>query len=170
MTQMENFWKRLLTCLEKQVNHFIPQPGKVTYSAFRGHHEFFSNLLNVPHWASHDLCWECDCQNFVGCDAWKSMKELDLEKPGYQVYTHAEHLADPGSEHALFQLPHVSARRPHAYFVLQRCLQTPYWWHLAVCLLVRRAWKGLQRKASQKAGRFLKTPTKSTGRRAWPIG
>lgn len=87
-----------------------PSAWKGHIFSIQGDHEFFSNVLKLPHWASHYPCWECDCQNFAGCDAWKSMKELDLEKSDYHVYTHDEQLADPWSDHALFQLAHVSAK------------------------------------------------------------
>ena len=78
--------------------------------SIQGDHEFYSNTLKLPHWASHMPCWECDCQNWADCDPNKSMKQLDLEKSSWTTFSHSEHLADPWSQHAVFQLPHVSAK------------------------------------------------------------
>ena len=87
-----------------------PMAWKGCIFSIQGDHEFYSNVLKLPHWASHYPCWECDCENFSGCDPKKSMKELDLEKSSCHVWSHAEQLADPWSDHPLFQLPHVSAK------------------------------------------------------------
>ena len=78
--------------------------------SIQGDHEFYSNTLKLPHWASHMPCWECDCQNWADCDPNKSMKQLDLEKSSWTTFSHSEHLADPWSQHAVLQLPHVSAK------------------------------------------------------------
>lgn len=75
-----------------------------------GDMEFFANTLGLPHWASHWPCWECDAQNFTPCAFGKGYKEICLEKQTFEVYSHADCLADPWSGHALFQLPHVSSK------------------------------------------------------------
>ena len=72
--------------------------------------EFYSNTLKLPHWAAHHPCWECNAQNWAGCDASLNYKEICLEKQKFVVGTHAEHLADPWSSHEIFQLPHVSSK------------------------------------------------------------
>ena len=74
-----------------------------------GDHEFFSNTLGLPHWASHYPCWECDAENFTPCTFGKGYKEICLEKQKFSMYTHEECLADPFSHHPLFMLPHVSS-------------------------------------------------------------
>lgn len=74
-----------------------------------GDHEFFSNTLGLPHWASHSPCWQCDAENFSPCTFGKGYKEICLEKQKFQVRSHAECLAAPCSAHALFKLPHVSS-------------------------------------------------------------
>ena len=76
----------------------------------QGDHEFYSNVLKLPHWASKWPCWECDAENFAGCSPAKYYKEICLEKQDFVVTSHAEHLSDPWSSHPVFQLPHVSAK------------------------------------------------------------
>ena len=73
-----------------------------------GDHEFFSNVLFLPHWSSHHPCWECDAENFEGANPWKRYKEISLEKLNLGVYSHQEQLDDPWSDHAIFRLPRVS--------------------------------------------------------------
>lgn len=74
-----------------------------------GDHEFFSNTLGLPHWASHFPCWECDAENFTPCTFGKGYKEICLEKQRFVLYTHEECVSDPWSDHALFKLPGVSS-------------------------------------------------------------
>ena len=80
-----------------------------------GDHEFFSNVLKLPHWSSHYPCWECDAQNFEGCEPTKHFKEIDLEKSNFEIAAHASCLAEPCSEHHVFQLPHVSSKMVRGY-------------------------------------------------------
>ena len=110
---MGKLWKRLLNSLEKLASHcniLQSMAWKGCIFSIQGDHELYSNVLKLPHWASHYPCWDCDCENFTGCDPEKGMKELDLGKSNCHVWSHAEQLANPWSDHPLFQLPHVSAK------------------------------------------------------------
>ena len=96
---------------------FFAQAGKPLLGGYFAHlwsvmgdHEFYSNILKLPHWASHYPCWECNAENWAGCDASLHYKEISLEKQKFVVGTHAEHLADPWSSHPIFTLPHVSSK------------------------------------------------------------
>ena len=75
-----------------------------------GDQEFFANHLKLGHWASHYPCWECDAENFKGAALEKAYKQISLAKQDFQVYTHAEHLEHPTSQHAVFTIPHVSCK------------------------------------------------------------
>ena len=86
-----------------------PKGLKGVIWSITGDHEFLSNTLGLPHWASHHPCWECDAENFTPCTFGKGYKEICLEKQRFSIYTHEECLADPFSDHALFKLPHVSS-------------------------------------------------------------
>ena len=96
---------------------FFAQAGKPLIGGYFAHlwcvmgdHEFYSNTLKLPHWAAHRPCWECNAQNWAGCEASLNYREICLEKQKFIVGTHAEHLADPWSSHEIFQLPHVSSK------------------------------------------------------------
>ena len=56
-----------------------------------------------------DQTWECDAENFADATLGKEFKQIALEKADYRLYSHAECLAEPWSEHQLFQLPGVSS-------------------------------------------------------------
>ena len=75
-----------------------------------GDHEYFANALGLPHWNSHRPCWECDAQNFSPCTFGKGYKEICLEKQKFHVFSHQESMKSPPSKHAIFTLPHLSAR------------------------------------------------------------
>ena len=59
---------------------------------------------------SHHPCWECDAQNFAGCDPTKHFKEIDLEKSNFEIASHTSCLEKPSSQHPVFQLPNVSTK------------------------------------------------------------
>ena len=75
-----------------------------------GDHEFFSNTLGLPHWNSKFPCWECDCENFTPGTFGKGCNTICLEKQKFKIWSHAECLADPFSNHAIFSLPGVSCK------------------------------------------------------------
>ena len=85
-----------------------PLGYKACLWSITGDHEFFANVLHLGHWSSHYPCWECDAQNFEGAAPGKGYKEICLEKQNFQLRTHAQQLAEPRSDHPIFQVPHVS--------------------------------------------------------------
>ena len=143
--------------------------------SIQGDHEFYSNVLKLPHWASHYPCWECDCENFSGCDPKKSMKELDLEKSSCHVWSHAElagrPLVWPSTLPAATCQCKECKRRPYAYPVLQGG-STPT--SLGVSCTMLAGLKGLERFAKKSLGKglgwSLKKSKRNTSPRACPIG
>ena len=77
----------------------------------QGDHEFFSNHLKLPHWASKYPCWECNAENFEGCKATLNVKGLDLDKSKFKSFSQKEQLGKASHlEHPLFQVPGVTAK------------------------------------------------------------
>ena len=150
MTPGESPWKRAPSCLEKQVFHFTP-----SISALLGDQEYFCNVLGLPHWSSHYPCWECNGENFAGCTPTLSIKELDFEKSTWEEYSHADLLAEPWSDHLVFQLPYVSAKNVrgdpmHILFckgiyshVIGGILHYACWWEGPGKVCKERPWKRL---------------------------
>lgn len=95
---------------ERRGQPLHPKGWRAVVWSLLGGHEYFSNTLKLPHWASHYPCWECDAQNFEGCTVGKWYKEICLEKQKFTLVTHAKALSDPVSDHPLFGLPHVSTQ------------------------------------------------------------
>ena len=106
-------WKAFgkgLHFLQVQGQTFASKPLQSHPVVYHWRSRFFSNTLKLPHWSSHFPCWECDTENFPGAAFGKGYKEICLEKQEFQVYSHEECLADPWSDHPLFQLPWVSSK------------------------------------------------------------
>ena len=57
-----------------------------------GDQEFFSNTLDLPHWASHFPCHQCDCQNFDDADDGKHVKEIRVDHQKFILVSHKEAL------------------------------------------------------------------------------
>ena len=88
-----------------------PKGYKAHIWAVQGDHEFFSNHLKLPHWASKYPCWECNAENFEGCKATLNVKELDLDKSKFKLFSQKEQLGKASHlEHPLFQVPGVTAK------------------------------------------------------------
>jgi len=96
---------------------FYPMRGKPLtpegYSAalwsIQGDHEFFSNVLKLPHWRNQHPCWECDCTNDTG----PLKKRYKTIQPNLQnwVYVDTETAAShPRSTHRLFSIPGVTTQ------------------------------------------------------------
>lgn len=67
----------------------------------QGDHEFFSNALLLPHWASHYPCWECDAQKEPKpVKLW--YKTLEKGKQGFTLVSNEEARLHPRSNHPLF--------------------------------------------------------------------
>ena len=132
-----------------------PRGFRAYVFAIQGDHEFYSNHLGLPHWASHYPCWECPAENFPACDPSLHVKELDLEKASFDTWTHQEHLEDPWSDYPLFSLPHVSAKNirgdpMHILFckgvyshVLGGVLHYACWWEGPGKVCKEKPWKRL---------------------------
>ena len=67
----------------------------------QGDHDFFSNALHLPHWASHFPCWECNCQR-VANPAKLHYKTLEKGKQSFEVVSNEEAKLHPRSGHILF--------------------------------------------------------------------
>jgi len=96
---------------------FYPMRGQpLTSAGFRGSlwsiqgdHDFFSNVLKLPHWQNEQPCWECDCTNNTG----PLRKRFKIIQPHLQnwVYVDTETAkARPRSCHALFSIPGVTTQ------------------------------------------------------------
>ena len=70
--------------------------------AIQGDHEFFSNNLTLPHWASKKpSCWECNCKSeSTPENLW--YKTLEKGKQSFKVITNEEAMLHPRSGHRLF--------------------------------------------------------------------
>ena len=96
--------------LEKKGKPLLGKGYRAVVWSLIGDHEYYANVLKLPHWASHHPCWECDAQNYEGAALGKGYKHICLEKQKFVVKTHEQHLANPQSPHPLFQLPGVSTK------------------------------------------------------------
>ena len=75
--------------------------------AIQGDHEFFSNVLKLPHWANHRPCWECDC------DVTIPSKTFRVIEPSLQQWIPVdtkEAMANPRSSHEVFSIPGATTR------------------------------------------------------------
>ena len=131
----------------KKGSVFFSMKGQLLYSqglkgvlwSVIGGHEFFSNTLGLPHWASHFPCWECDAENFTPCAFGKRYKEICLEKQRFVLYTHEECVGDPWSDHAISNSLGSAAAwsiKTPPYSFLQRNLWPCYWWCASLLLLL----------------------------------
>ena len=57
-----------------------------------GDQKFFSNTLDLPHWASHFPCHQCDCQNFDDAHDGKHVKEIRVDHQKVILVSHKEAL------------------------------------------------------------------------------
>ena len=79
----------------------LAPPWKGVLWAIQGDHEFFSNNLKLPHWASKKPCWECNCNLEKGPEKlW--YKTLEKGKQCFEVITNEEARLHPRSGHKLF--------------------------------------------------------------------
>jgi hypothetical protein len=69
-----------------------------------GDHDFFSNALKLPHWASHKCCWECNTDTTNEDTDWHV-----LVNPGWTVFTPQHHKERPSS-HQIFDSPGVTTQ------------------------------------------------------------
>ena len=74
--------------------------------SIQGDHDFFANVLHLPHWRNAKPCWECDC---IQADGPKPYTNLRVDTQNFEEVTSAEALTK-AAPHALFKLPGLSAR------------------------------------------------------------
>ena len=77
----------------------------------QGDHEFFSNSLKLPHWASKSPCWECPAKKDAK-PANMCYKTLEKGKQAWKRISNEEALANPKSAHNLFSgvIPGLSTK------------------------------------------------------------
>ena len=77
----------------------------------QGDHEFFSNSLKLPHWASKSPCWECSAKKDAK-PANMCYKTLEKGKQAWKRISNEEALANPKSAHNLFSgvIPGLSTK------------------------------------------------------------
>ena len=92
----------------KKDSPFFLEKGEPLAKGFRGilwniqgDHDFFSNALHLPHWASHFPCWECNCQREAN-PAKLHYKTLDKGKQSFEVVSNEQAKLHPRSGHILF--------------------------------------------------------------------
>ena len=69
-----------------------------------GDHDFFSNVLRLPHWSNDDCCWACDCRT---SDPLKTWQELRRAFQGWTCRTIQDARAMV-PDFPFFQIPGVS--------------------------------------------------------------
>ena len=77
--------------------------------SIQGDHDFFSNVLGLPHWSTSSPCWECDCSNNPVAPFAKWVKNI---KPSLQCFTkvtYTEAIETPVSDHPLFSIEGVTS-------------------------------------------------------------
>ena len=77
--------------------------------SIQGDHDFFSNVLGLPHWMNSKPCWECDCSQ----DETNMEKSFRNIRPSLQNFVFIDQttaLAKASSKHKIFSIPGVSTR------------------------------------------------------------
>ena len=72
--------------------------------SIQGDHEFFSNVLHLPHWRNPNPCWECDCTQPGG------PKPYTVLDHGRRAFEKRSLESEGLCPHALFKVPGVSTR------------------------------------------------------------
>jgi hypothetical protein len=83
--------------------------------SIQGDHEFFSNVLKLPHWNNYMPCWECDCTQDKDSDGLPAplQKVFRAIQPQFQQWVYVdtkEAAANPRSQHPIFSIPGVTSR------------------------------------------------------------
>jgi len=118
--------------------------------SLQGDHEYFANTLRLPHWASHRMCWSCNCDDSCPELTWRNLmpyqqkwvpKNLDQAKATLQ------------SDHPFFQLAGVTTMNVcqdalHILFCKGVCA------HLLGSVLHTMAWPSKGRQTTKPADRL----------------
>jgi hypothetical protein len=123
--------------------------------SIQGDHEFFANVLKLPHWSTASPCWECDAKRDNG----NLQKWVKTIRPSQQNFVlvdtqtatlkkaseHPSHLYNSGSYKSNCQGGCI------AYFVYKRCVLTFDWFCSSLHVLERRHRKAVG-SSLQKVG------------------
>lgn len=82
-----------------------PQKYRFVVWSLEGDHEYFSNILHLPHWRNHRMCWDCDSDVTVPGKHWN-----DLLHNTWVVKSMEEVRTRPCSDHYIFKLPGVTSK------------------------------------------------------------
>ena len=77
--------------------------------SIQGDHDFFSNVLGLPHWNTLTPCWECDCLNRHDVPFAKWVKNIRPSLQSFARFTHEQAVGSPASAHPLFKIPGVTS-------------------------------------------------------------
>ena len=86
-----------------------PMGYKCVLWAIEGDHDFFSNVLGLPHWTSVAPCWECDCKNNASVPFAQWVKNIRPSLQNFTRVTYNQALECPTSDHPLFSIPGVTS-------------------------------------------------------------
>ena len=82
---------------------------KAVIWSIQGDHDFFSNVLGLPHWRNAKPCWECDCTN-DDSNPEKSFRTIRPSLQRFHLLDQKEALEKAVSKHPVFGIPGVSSR------------------------------------------------------------
>ena len=77
---------------------------KLCIWVLEGDHDYFSNMLDLPHWSTDKCCWTCNTQTKCPLLSWKHLKHAP---DGWQEYTVAQAVAIQ-PKHPFFTLQGVT--------------------------------------------------------------
>jgi len=112
-----------------------PKGYKLCAWVLQGDHEYFSNMLDLPHWSSNKCCWSCNTLADSAELTWKTLKQSPT---GWQEYSIQDAIANQ-PEHPFFSLPgvtplsvghdglHVLFCKGVLSYVMGGCLHTMLW-------------------------------------------
>lgn len=74
--------------------------------SIQGDHDFFSNVLLLPHWNNSHPCWMCDCRK----EGPKNFRNIKPSLRNFVSVDSAAAAANPASAHPIFSTPGVTSR------------------------------------------------------------
>ena len=102
--------------LEKDSEHFLakglpltPFGHRCVVWSLQGDHEFFSNVVGLPHWRNRFPCWECDGSNDAE-PANKCIRTIHPANNDFDLVSNTCAAANPRSNHPIFDVPGVTTK------------------------------------------------------------
>ena len=102
--------------LEKDSEHFLakglpltPFGHRCVVWSLQGDHEFFSNVVGLPHWRNRFPCWECDGSNDSE-PANKCIRTIHPANNDFDLVSNTCAAANPRSNHPIFDVPGVTTK------------------------------------------------------------